>query len=160
VNRHYALLAAALFCSPAFAEDPYQAEGNNAFGPYAVNPALTEGAVSGFRTLHASAETLLKSLKPVEAVATSGAHILEIQNTALSSVEVTVNDTKVGVLGPLTIGRIQDVGAGKYNVVMLHTTGYKQALSLSTTALAGTMGSGEKTPNPAIEEVPVETPTE
>jgi hypothetical protein len=71
-----------------------------------------------------------------------------------------VNDTKVGVLGPLTIGRIQDVGAGKYNVVMLHTTGYKQALSLSTTALAGTMGSGEKTPNPAIEEVPVETPTE
>ena len=153
-------LAAALFCTPAIAEAPYQGEGDNTFGPYAVNPDLTEGALSGFRRLHASAETLLGSLKPAEAVATSGIHVLEIENTALSSVEVLVNDTKVGILGPLTIGRIQDVGAGSYNVVMIHTTGYKQAIPVSTTALAGTAGTGEKTPEAVPEEAPETAPEE
>jgi len=160
VFRLNVFLAAALFCTPAIAEDPYEGEGDNTFGPYAVNPDLTKGALSGFRQLHASAETLLGSLKPAAAVATSGTHVLEIENTALSSVEVLVNDTKVGILGPLTIGRIQDVGAGSYNVVMTHTTGYKQAIKVDTKAIEGSTGTGEKTPQPPAEDAPEDAPSE
>jgi hypothetical protein len=157
--RFSALFAAVLFCTPASADDPYQPVGDNAFGPYGVNPGLTTGAVSGFRTLYASAESLVASLKPAAAITAGGVHVLEIENTALSSVDVTVNDTKVGVLGPLTIGRIHDVGAGEYNVKMGHTTDYIQDITVKTKAVAGTEAPIEKTPEPE-EETPVETSTE
>jgi hypothetical protein len=155
--RISAFLAALVFCTPALAEDPYQAHGDNAFGPYAVNSGLTTGAISGFRTLYASPETLAGSLIPAAAVTAAGTHVLEIENTALSSVVVMVNKTKVGVLGPLTFGRIHDVGAGDYTVKMTHTTGYEQVQTLTTKVVPGTDGTNEKTPAPA-EETPVEAP--
>jgi hypothetical protein len=157
--RFSALFAAVLFCTPALADDPYQPVGDNAFGPYAVNPGLTTGTISGFRTLYASAESLTGSLKPAAAATAGGTHVLEIENTALSSVDVTVNDTKVGMLGPLTIGRIHDVGAGEYRVKMGHTTGYVQDITVKTTVVEGSEVAVEKTPEPEA-EMPVETPAE
>jgi hypothetical protein len=120
---------------------------------------LTTGAIQGFRTLYASPEAIKGSLKPVAARATSGVHVLEIENTALSSVIVRVNETKVGVLGPLTFGRIHDVGAGDYTVKMTHTTDYDQVQTLTTKVVKGTEGSGNKTPAPA-EESPIEAPAQ
>ncbi len=157
--RISAFLAAVVFCTPALAEDPYQPHGDNAFGPYAVNPALTTGAIRGFRTLYASPETLAGSLIPAAATTAAGVHVLEIENTALSSVIVMVNETKIGVLGPLTFGRIHDVGAGDYTVKMTHTTGFEQVQTLTTKVVLGTGGTGEKTPAPA-EETPEEAPAQ
>jgi hypothetical protein len=143
------ILAAGLFSTLAFAEDPYQGEGDNSFGPYETNAAFTKSPVAGFRELHASAESLRSALKPAAAAAGQGVQILSIENTALSSVTVEVNGTKVGVLGPLTIGRITDVPAGSYEILLGHPNGFQQRFSVNTDSL-----------NPAAEKPAVETPQE
>ena len=55
-------MAAALLSTVAIAEDPYEGEGDNSFGPYETNASLTTGALSGFTSLHASAESLQEGL--------------------------------------------------------------------------------------------------
>ena len=141
------LLSFALSTSAA-AEDPYQGEGDNSFGPYETNAEFTTGDVAGFRSLHASADTIREALKPAAAKTATGVQILELENTALSSVDVVVNGTKIGILGPLTIGRINDVGAGEYNVVMHHLNGFVQNFKTSTTAAT------EKNETPKTEKTP------
>lgn len=130
--RFNTLIAAALLSSTALAEDTYQGVGDNSFGPYETNAALTQGDASGFTSLHASAESLQEGLKPAEATTAAGPQTLAIENTSLSSVTVTVNETKVGTLGPITIGRIQGIPAGSYNVVLGHPNGYNQSLTIGT----------------------------
>ncbi len=139
--RLSSLMAAALLSSVAYAEDPYQGEGDNSFGPYETNASLTKGALSGFTSLFASAESLQEGLKPGAALTGTGTQILAIENTSLSSVTVTVSGTKVGTLGPVTIGRIQGLDAGSYTVVLGHPNGYNQTLSLVTASQDGTPAS-------------------
>jgi len=132
VIRTKLILLSLCLSTPAIAEDPYQGEGDNSFGPYETNAEFTTGDVAGFRSLHASADIIREALKPTAAKTAPGVHILELENTALSSVDVVVNGTKVGVLGPLTIGRINDVGAGEYKVTMHHPNGFAQNFKTST----------------------------
>ena len=136
MNRLAPILATMLFATPALAEDPYQGEGDNSFGPYETNASLTTGALSGFTSLHAPMESLQSGLKPGVALSNSGTQLLTIENTSLSSVTVTVSGTKVGTLGPVTIGRIQGIEAGEYTVVLGHPNGYNQTLSITTTSVA------------------------
>ena len=133
------------------AEDPYQGEGDNSFGPYETNASLTTGALAGFTSLHASAESLQQGLKPGAELAGSGTQMLEIENTSLSSVTVTVSGTKVGTLGPVTIGRIQGIDAGSYTVILGHPNGYNQTLTLVTVGEDGTPAA-PAAPEPAPEE--------
>ena len=142
------ILAAGLFSTLASAEDPYQGEGDNSFGPYETNAAFTKSPVAGFRELHASADSLRSALKPAAEAVGQGVQILAIENTALSSVTVAINGNKVGILGPLTIGRITDVPAGSYDILLGHPNGYQQRFSVSTDPL-----------NPAAEK-PAEEPVE
>ena len=135
MTRISCIVTAGLFSTLAFAEDPYQGEGDNSFGPYETNAAFTDSPVAGFRELHASADSLRSSLKPAEATEAQGVQILSIENTALSSVTVTVNDIKVGILGPLTIGRVTDVPAGSYQILLGHPNGFQQRFSASTSPL-------------------------
>ena len=157
MNRLAPIFAAVLFSTPAIAEDPYQGEGDNSFGPYETNASLTTGVLSGFTSLYASAESLQAGLKPGAATAGSGTQLLTIENTSLSSVTVTVSGTKVGTLGPVTIGRIQGIEAGEYTVVLGHPNGYNQTLSLSTTSVtaappAAALPAAEVSPEEATEE--------
>ena len=144
------ILLSLCISAPAIAEDPYQGEGDNSFGPYETNAEFTTGEVAGFRSLHASADAIRKALKPTAAKTAAGVHTLELENTALSSVDVVVNGTKIGILGPLTIGRIHDVGAGEYSVVMHHLNGFVQNFKTSTIAA--------KTASPETPATPAETP--
>ena len=157
MNRLAPILATVLFATPALAEDPYQGEGDNSFGPYETNASLTTGALSGFTSLHAPAESLQSGLKPGVALSKSGTQLLTIENTSLSSVTVTVGGTKVGTLGPVTIGRIQGIAAGEYTVVLGHPNGYNQTLSLTTTSVvdgapAASPDAAETTGNEVGEE--------
>ena len=152
-------MAATLLSTAAVAEDPYQGEGDNSFGPYETNASLTTGALAGFTSLFAAAESLQQGLKPGEALTGTGTQTLEIENTSLSSVTVTVSGTKVGTLGPVTIGRIQGLDAGSYTVVLGHPNGYNQTLTLVTASENGTPAaaapaapaSGEEEPSPDAE---------
>lgn len=139
--RLSSLTAAVFLSTVAVAEDPYQGEGDNSFGPYETNASLTTGAVAGFTSLFASAESLLEGLKPGESLTGTGTQTLAIENTSLSSVTVTVSGTKVGTLGPVTIGRIQGLDAGNYTVILGHPNGYNQTLSLVTASEDGTPAS-------------------
>ena len=139
--RLSSLTAAVFLSTVAFAEDPYEGEGDNSFGPYETNASLTTGAASGFTSLFASAESLQEGLEPGESLAGTGTQTLAIENTSLSSVTVTVSGTKVGTLGPVTIGRIQGLDAGNYTVILGHPNGYNQTLSLVTASEDGTPAS-------------------
>ena len=149
--RLSSLMAATLLSTAAMAEDPYQGEGDNSFGPYETNASLTTGVLAGFTSLHASAESLQQGLKPGAELAGSGTQMLEIENTSLSSVTVTVSGTKVGTLGPVTIGRIQGIDAGSYTVILGHPNGYNQTLTLVTVGEDGTPAA-PAAPEPAPEE--------
>ena len=157
--RLSSLMAAALMSTVAIAEDPYEGEGDNSFGPYETNASLTTGVLSGFTSLHASAESLQEGLKPGEALTGTGTQTLEIENTSLSSVTVTVSGTKVGTLGPVTIGRIQGLEAGRYTVVLGHPNGYNQTLNLVSASEDGTPAAAAPAA-PAVETEEAATDSE
>ena len=81
--------------------------------------------------------------------------------------EVAVNGTKVGVIGPLTVGAIHNVRSGTYSVTMTYSDGFTDALSLSTSHLEGPLvpgGPGARvalgeTVDPQVGPPPPATPT-
>ncbi len=107
----------------------------NAFGPFEVNPSLTEGEVTGFRQLFVEAGGLSNKLSPEKPRTDEPNGELVIENTATAFAKVTVGDVLVGVLGPLTTGRIQGAKAGSYKVQMELPNGYTKTVVVGTPAI-------------------------
>ena len=127
-----------LLAATAFAAD------ENAFGPFGVNPSLTVGDVTGFRQLFVEADGLADKLSPENARTDEPSGELVIENTATAFAKVTVGDVLVGVLGPLTTGRIQGAKAGSYKVQMELPNGYTKTVVVGTPAVLA----------PPVEETP------
>lgn len=111
------------------------AEDENAFGPFGVNPSLTVGDVTGFRQLFVEADGLAEKLSPENARTNEPNGELVIENTATAFAKITVGDVLVGVLGPLTTGRIRGAKAGSYKVQLELPNGYTKTVVVGTPAV-------------------------
>ena len=78
---------------------------------------------------------LAATLKPKQELAVSSTGSLPIVNRTMGWQEVTVDGTKVGIIGPLTTGAIHGVKSGEYVVKMTNSTGYTATTRVQTTNL-------------------------
>ena len=94
--------------------------------PYAQRPlrptthpmdlALTEGPIENFDpNLACNPKTIASTIKPAKAKG-DGKENLHIDNRTTGWVDVWISGEKIGRLGPLTTGRINNVAAGDYHV--------------------------------------------
>jgi hypothetical protein len=130
---------------------------------FPVNPALTWLGIENFRKLYVDPATFAKTLTPTAlpqlpatirleglsdgpAISTGPSFpptaALVLPNERNGWAEVAVNGTRVGVIGPLTVGAIHNVKSGTYSVTMTYADGFTDALSLSTSHLEGPLVPG------------------
>ncbi len=114
---------------PALAETPTAAnspEQGRAMRPltYPANPDLTEGKIENFFNLYIDPDAAAATLKPKTPTPEGETESLPIVNITMAWQEVTVDGTKIGVIGPLTTGAIHGVSAGEYVVKQTSSTGY------------------------------------
>lgn len=67
---------------------------------------------------------------------------LVISNDAMTWAEVTVNGTKVGVVGPLTDAALHGLNTGLYDVAITHPTGFTYYQAVRTQSLNGPIVPG------------------
>ena len=135
MTRTLALTAALLLPSLAVANEgaeaeefvPYSTEGN-AHGPYMTNPGLTTGQADGFFKLYVEADEI-----PAAISEGAGDHVLVMENKSLSWVDVTIGETRVGMLKPLKFGTITGVAAGTYNIAYTLPNGYVRNFTVEAT---------------------------
>jgi hypothetical protein len=125
----FLLVLLPLLATTALAED------ENAFAPFGVNASLTTGDVSGFRQLFLEADGLAEKLSPENARTGEPKGELVIENTSTAFAKITVGDVLVGILGPLTTGRIQGASAGSYKVQVELPNGYTKTVVVGTPAV-------------------------
>ena len=136
-----------------------QANDENTFGVFKVNASLTTGPASGFRQVFVDANELSSLLKPATPRADEPNGQLVIENISTAWARVHVGDTLVGVIGPLTTGRLQGVTAGTYTVSMELPNGYTKKVQIGTVASDGSAVTPKAPPAPAPDaEQPDATP--
>jgi len=92
-----------------------------------------------------------KKLKRPPKAAAPG--ILPIRNLSSSWAEVTVGNTKVGVIGPLTNGVINNVAPGYYKVTFLLQNGFTQTIEVATlTSTGGLIVPGHEDARASLED--------
>ncbi len=74
---------------------------------YPANPDLTEGKIENFFSLYIDPDAAAATLKPKTPVRGNNTETLPIVNIAMAWQEVTVDGTKIGIIGPLTTGAIR-----------------------------------------------------
>jgi hypothetical protein len=99
---------------------------------YTVDPRLTTGPVENFRELFVDPVSLASQVSPATAADGGGRADLVIKNEMTAWGEVTVGSVKVGVIGPLTDGRIRDVPKGTYDVLVTYSNGFVSRRSIAT----------------------------
>ncbi|MEL6342873.1 MAG: hypothetical protein AAFV53_07050 [Myxococcota bacterium] len=117
-------------CHPAAAAEPTELRPLRPL-TYPANPDLSEGGAVNFYRLYVDPAAIAGQLSPTEA-AGEGKAELPIINETLAWQEVVVNDTKIGLIGPLTTAVIHDVPAGVYTVAMTNSTGYTASSKVET----------------------------
>ena len=139
----FSILLLSLALSPdALAND------ENTFGVFQINSSLTTGPASGFRQVFVDSKELNSLLKPASPRAGEPNGQLVIENIATSWARVHVGETLVGVIGPLTTGRLQNVTAGTYTVSMELPNGYTRKVEVGTVANDGTVVTPQAPPAP------------
>jgi hypothetical protein len=79
-----------------------------------ADPALSQGAVDNFQRLYCDPDQIASQIKPT--VAAEGTESLVLPNQFNGWVDVSVGENRIGRLGPLTTGVINNVPAGEYAV--------------------------------------------
>ncbi|MEE2751522.1 MAG: hypothetical protein VX519_08820 [Myxococcota bacterium] len=143
----FSILALGLVLSP-----DAQANEENTFGVFQVNASLTTGPASGFRQVFVDANDLNSLLKPAAARAGEPNGQLVIENISTAWARVHVGETLVGIIGPLTTGRLQNVTAGTYTVSMELPNGYTKKVQIGTVAADGTAVTPQAPPAPAADQ--------
>jgi hypothetical protein len=117
-----------------------------------ADPALSEGLTENFQRLYVSPENISKQLKPQKSDG-SGLETLPILNRTTGWVDVEVNGTKLGRIGPLTTALIHNVEAGEYLVsLMVENTQYTYTESFNTLILDVPVTPGNRTASIAGDE--------
>ena len=98
-----------------------------------ANPDLSEGKIENFFTLYIDPDAAAATLKPKTPGRNNTTETLPIVNITMAWQEITVDGTKIGVMGPLTTGAIHGVRAGEYVVKMTSSTGYTETARVQTT---------------------------
>lgn len=143
-------ILASLVGGAALAED-----GSKGFGIYGVNPDLTTGEMEFFREVYVDPATFPGQLTP-KVPAPEGAPEradLSVRNGASAWVDLTINGTKVGKIGPLTTVVIHGVKSGTYEVSMTAPNGFtlKQKVATEGTKVL----SAPLTRDPAVTPLPL-----
>lgn len=99
---------------------------------YPANPDLTEGKIENFFTLYIDPDAAAATLKP-KTPRGNATETLPVVNITMAWLEVTIDGTKIGTIGPLTTGAIHGVRSGEYVVKMTSSTGYTSSSRVSTT---------------------------
>ena len=149
-----ALPLLAALCAPAQADATVTAELGRPMRPltYPANPKLTDGTVDNFYTLYVDPGALAATLKPKSPTGGPAAS-LPIANRTTGWLEITVDGTKIGIIGPLTTGAIRGVTAGSYVVKMTSSTGHTSTEKVqTTTALPEIIAPGNAKAVVALEE--------
>lgn len=118
--RHFLSPALLLVATPALASGGGTM---NAFGPYDVNPALTTGGATGFRTLFVDPGEFATLVQPAEALGDAADDILHVQNRTSAWTELSINGVRIGIIGPLTTVVLEGVKPGSYATSQLGPTG-------------------------------------
>lgn len=100
---------------------------------YPANPDLTSGTIDNFFKVYVNPNAMASTLKPKQEARDATTASLPIVNETTGWQEVTVDGTKIGVIGPLTVGAIHGVTAGEYVVKMTNSTGFTATTRVSTT---------------------------
>jgi hypothetical protein len=122
---------------------------------YPVDDLLSNGSVENFREVYVDPKAVVTSLSPVKAPSIPGANVapavgpsvpptgvLPVINEMSSWAEIAVNDTKIGVIGPLTNGAIHGLRSGVYNVSFTIMNGYTETLEVQTVLATGVILPG------------------
>lgn len=115
---------------------------------YPVDTKLSTGGIENFRSLFVDPATVGANLKPkgtlavrhsapagATGVTSPGAAALPILNTMSSFAEVSVNGTRIGVIGPLTNGAIHGLQSGVYEVTFKAENKFERVVSVETILL-------------------------
>ncbi len=125
---------------------------HNAFGPYDVNPALTEGQAEGFRQLYVDPARLGELLQPSEALADTADDVLEVENRTSAWSELTVAGVRVGIVGPLTTVVLHGVKPGAYEAQLLGPTGFTTSRTFTSASYVERKAAAEEAARLAAEE--------
>jgi hypothetical protein len=79
-----------------------------------ADPALSQGVVDNFQRLYCDPDQITSQITPK--VAGEGTESLVIPNQFTGWVDVSVGENRIGRLGPLTTGVINNVPAGEYDI--------------------------------------------
>ena len=84
---------------------------------HSADGSLTSGAVENFQRLFdVNPKTISSQLTPDRSPADHAHTTLPVVNRTIGWVDVTINDIKVGRIGPLTAAFIHDVKPGQYDI--------------------------------------------
>jgi hypothetical protein len=100
---------------------------------YPANPDLSKGTIDNFFSVYVNPNALASTLKPKQEARDATTATLPIANRTTGWQEITVDGTKIGVIGPLTVGAIHGITAGVYVVKMTNSTGYTATTRIETT---------------------------
>ncbi len=128
---------------------------HNAFGPYDVNPTLTQGTAEGFRQLYVDPDKLGELLQPVEAVGDTADDRLEVENRTSAWTELTVSGVRVGIVGPLTSVVLHGVKPGAYETSQVGPTGFTTTRTFTSETFEARKAAAQQA---AEEEVAEEAP--
>jgi hypothetical protein len=117
-----------------------------------ANPDLTEGKLENFFTLYIDPDAAAATLKPKTPSGTA-TETLPVVNITMAWLEVTIDGTKIGTVGPLTTAAIHGVRSGEYVVKMTSSTGYTSTSRVQTTSeMSETIVPGNATAAKAFED--------
>jgi len=115
------------------------------------NPALSSGPIENFFSLSMDPDTVADTLSPHSDPGEGTGH-LPVINRTMAWQEVTVNETLVGFMGPLTTGVIHNIGSGTYLVQMKSSTGYVDSQNVETVdSVSSEIAPGNENARAALE---------
>ena len=144
-----------LLAVPALAQDDGAAAVPLRPLTYPKDTKLTAPPVANFRKLFVDPATFAAGLKPDAPPASSAAPgslpatgTLLVTNDRMSQAQVAINDVKVGVIGPMTIGSVSPVRSGSYRVTITWLNGFSQTTEVGTTTAPAPGAYGGPAPTP------------
>lgn len=105
--------------------------------------ALTEGPVENFQRLYIDPSTISSQLTPIKKRKGETLESLPIKNKTTAWVDISINDIKIGRIGPLTTGLIHDVIPGKYLITLeVEKTQFAYTMTVPSTIIGDPLTPG------------------
>jgi hypothetical protein len=120
---------------------------------YPANPDLTRGSLDNFFKVYVDPNAMATTLKPKQVLRDATTETLSLYNRTTGWQEVTVDGTKIGLIGPLTTAAIHGIPAGEYVIKMTNSAGYTSTMPVATTTgLPERLSPGNEDARVALED--------